>query len=114
MLGAQHIVDQFHLRGGSTKDQHMPGRVPHPLLSSPQLCSLHLVDTVEEVPVVVCQLACQVLGAHQVQPLGRAHSGPQLLRVWGLQVEEYSEGSPRDPEERDQVGGKSLGETLCP
>lgn len=51
---------------------------------SPRLCSLHLVDTVEEVPVVVRQLACQVLGTHQVQPLSRAHGGPQLLGVWGL------------------------------
>lgn len=43
---------------------------------------------------MVRQLACQVLGTHQVQPLGRAHSGPQLLRVWGLQVGEYSERCP--------------------
>lgn len=32
---------------------------------------------------MVRQLACQVLGTHQVQPLSRAHSGPQLVRVWG-------------------------------
>lgn len=41
---------------------------------------------------MVGQLACQVLGAHQVQPVSRAHSGPQLLRVWSLQVGEYQGG----------------------
>lgn len=68
----------------------MSGGVPRRLLSSSRLYSLHLVDTVEEVPVMVRQLACQVLGAHQVQPISRAHRGPQLLRVWSLQVGEYS------------------------
>ena len=56
---------------------------------------------------MVCELARQVLGAHQVQPLGRAHTGPQLLRVWGLQVEECSEGFLGSP--GGMVGGESLG-----
>lgn len=34
---------------------------------------------------MVCQLACQVLGTHQVQHLRRTQRGSQLLRVWGLQ-----------------------------
>lgn len=69
------------------------------------------MDAVEEAPVVVCELARQVLGAHQVQPLGRAHTGPQLLRVWGLQVEECSEGFLGSP--GSMVRGESLGPEVC-
>lgn len=62
MLGAQYIMDQLHLDG--VKDQvSMLGLVsrPHP---PRRLYLLHLVDPVEEVPVMVSQLACQVLGTH--------------------------------------------------
>lgn len=52
----------------------------------------------------------QVLGAHQVQPLGRAHRGPQLLGVWGLQVEEYQRAAWGS---RGMVGGESLGPKVC-
>lgn len=60
---------------------------------------------------MVRELARQVLGAHQVQPLGRAHSGPQLIGVWGLQVEECSEGCLGSP--GGMVGGESLGPKVC-
>lgn len=60
---------------------------------------------------MVCELACQVLGAHQVQPLGRAHTGPQLLRVRGLQVEECSGGFLGSP--GGMVQGESLGPEVC-
>lgn len=56
---------------------------------------------------MVRQLARQVLGAHQVQPLCRAHSGPQLLGVWGLQVGECSGGLPGESGGKVQ-GGRSL------
>lgn len=60
---------------------------------------------------MIRELARQVLGAHQVQPLGRAHRGPQLLGVWGLQVEECSEGCLGGP--GGMVGGESLGPKVC-
>lgn len=70
----------------------MLGLVSHPY-PPPRLYLLHLVDPVEEVPVMVGQLACQVLGTHEVQHLRRTQSGPQLLRVWGLQ-EKKTQGGP--------------------
>lgn len=92
-----------------TRSVRGAGVSPSPAL--PSAAPEHLVDAVEEAPVVVCELARQVLGAHQVQPLGRAHTGPQLLRVWGLQVEECSEGFLGSP--GGMVGGESLGPEVC-
>lgn len=113
MLGAQHIVDQFHLAVGDRQQgRSAPTRQGAPAICASPLPSLllHLVDTVEEVPVMVRQLARQVLGTHQVQPLGRAHGGPQLLRERGLQVERSSGGVP----EHSRGQAQSWRGTLCP
>lgn len=114
MLGAQHIVDQLHLDGGQQGRSAHTGRGAPAICASPLPSLLpHLVDTVEEVPVVVRQLARQVLGTHQVQPLSRAHGGPQLLGERGLQVEESSGGVPEQPRGQAQ-GRRELGaETPC-
>ena len=85
------------------------GASPSPTL--PSALPQHLVDAVEEAPVVIRELARQVLGAHQVQPLGRAHSGTQLIGVWSLWVEECSVGCLGSP--GGMVGGESLGPKVC-
>lgn len=56
-------MDQLHLGGWGRGQVSRLGLVSGPD-PPPRLYLLHLVDPVEEVPVVVCQLACQVLGTH--------------------------------------------------